>query len=147
MFPSKSFFSAEQVKAIESTIKSAEQNSSGEIRVHIENHCNVEPLFRATKVFHKLKMHKTDLHNGVLFYLATKDKKFAIVGDAGIHKNVPEGFWDLVRDKMLTQFKQEKFTEGLCEGIAMAGQELKKYFPHSSSDKNELSNEVTFGKK
>ena len=147
MFSAKNFFSAEQVKAIESAIKSAEQNSSGEIRVHVENRCKGDELLCATKTFHKLGMHKTDLRNGILFYLAIQDKKFAVVGDSGIHKNVPEGFWDSVRDKMLNQFKQEKFTEGLCEGIAMTGIELKKYFPLSSSDANELSNEVTFGKK
>lgn len=89
-------------------------------------------------------MHKTELRNGIMFYLAVKDKKFAVIGDEGINKNVPAGFWDLVRDKMQEQFKQEKFTEGLCEGIKMTGIELKKYFPLSSSDKNELSNEVTF---
>ncbi len=147
MFSSKNFFSAEQVKAIESAIKSAEENTSGEIRVHIESRCKGDELLYATKTFLKLQMHKTELRNGILFYLATKDKKFAVVGDEGIHKNVPEGFWDLVRDKMLAQFKQEKFTEGLCEGIAMTGKELKKYFPLSASDKNELSNEVTIGNK
>ena len=147
MFSAKNFFSAEQVKAIESAIKSAEENSSGEIRVHIENRCKGDELLCATKTFHKLGMHKTDLRNGVLFYLAVQEKKFAVVGDSAIHKNVPEGFWHSVRDAMLAQFKQEKFTEGLCEGIAMTGKELKKFFPHSAFDKNELSNEVTFGKK
>ena len=144
---SKSFFSADQVKQIESVIKSAEESTSGEIRVHIESRCKGDEVECATLAFHKLSMHKTLLRNGILFYLALKDKKFAVIGDEAIHKNVPEGFWDLVRDKVLEQFKQEKFTEGLCEGIAMTGVELKKYFPHTESDKDELSNEVTFGKK
>jgi uncharacterized membrane protein len=140
----KNFFSAEQLKQIESAIKSAEENSSGEICVHIENKCKADAVECATRIFHKLKMHKTELRNGVMFFLAVLDKKFAVIGDEGIHKNVPEGFWDLVRDKMGEQFKQEKFTEGLCQAIEMTGKELKKYFPHSASDKNELSNEVTF---
>ena len=140
----KDFFSSEQIKLIGSAIKAAEENSSGEIRVHIENRCKSEPLECATKVFAKLKMHKTELRNGVLFYLAVRDRKFAIVGDEGIHKHVPEGFWDHVRDKIFEHFKSEKFTEGLCEGISMTGVELKKYFSLSVSDKNELSNEVTF---
>lgn len=145
---SKNFFSNPQVKAIESAIRDAEKNTSGEIRVHIEDHCKgADPVICAQKVFHKLGMDKTDLHNGVMFYLAIKDHSFAVIGDSGIHKHVPPGFWDLVRDKMQEQFKLEKFTEGLCEGIAMTGTELKKYFPLSSSDKNELSNEVTFGAK
>ena len=147
MLASKDFFSEKQVQTIGSAISAAEENTSGEIRVHIESRCKGDELACATKVFQKLGMHKTDLRNGVLFFLAVKDKKFAVVGDEAIHKNVPEGFWEMVRDKMLSHFKQEKFTEGLCEGIAMTGAELKKYFPFSSSDKNELSNEVTFGNK
>ncbi len=147
MFSSKKFFSADQVKQIEAAIKSAEENTSGEIRVYMENNCKGDAMECALSVFHKLGMHKTLLRNGVLFYVAVKDRKFAVAGDEGIHKNVPEGFWDLVRDNMLEKFKQEKFTEGLCEGIAMAGTELKKYFPLAAADKNELSNEVTFGEK
>ena len=146
MSAGKHFFSQEQVKQIEAAIKSAEENTSGEIRVHIEDRCKGEPLHCAAAVFHKLGMHKTLLRNGVLFYLAVKDRKFAAAGDEGINKNVPEGFWDSVCDKMLEKFKEEKFAEGLCEGISMAGQELKKYFPHADSDKDELSNEVTFGR-
>ena len=143
----KSFFSSEQVKQIESAIQSAEQNTSGEIRVHIENHCQEDAVECAQKVFHKLGMDKTDLRNGVLFYLAVKDKKFSVIGDEGIHKHVSAGFWELVRDKMEEQFKDDKFAEGLCEGVRMTGAELKKYFPLSASDANELSNDVTFGKR
>lgn len=144
---SKNFFSSGQIKQIESAIKSAEKNTSGEIRVHIESRCRGNEVECATLAFHKLGMHKTLLRNGVLFYLALKDKKFAVVGDKAIHKNVPEGFWNLVRDKVLEHFRQEKFTEGLCEGVGMTGTELKKYFPYSEKDKDELSNEVTFGAK
>lgn len=141
----KNLFSADQIKRIESCIQEAEKNTSGEIRIHLEERCYGNPLNHAAYIFRKLKMHKTELRNGIIFYLAVKDRKFSIYGDEGIHKNVPEGFWDSVRDKMLERFKEEKFTDGLCCGIEMAGNELKKYFPLLSSDKNELSNEVTFG--
>lgn len=147
MSSAKNFFSADQIKQIESAIKSAEENTSGEIRVHIENRCKGDAVECAANIFQKLGMHKTALRNGVMLYIAVQDKKFAVIGDEGIHKHVPDGFWDSVRDKMLEQFKAGKFTEGICEGVAMTGKELKKYFAHSSSDKNELSNEVTFGSK
>lgn len=140
------FFSPEQAKQIEKAIQSAEENTSGEIRVFIENRCKGEALVRAAKAFHRLGMDKTVLKNGVLFYVAARDKKFAVAGDAGIHKQVPADFWDAVRDAVLQKFSGNHFADGLCEGIAMAGIELKKYFPLSSTDKNELSNEVTFGK-
>ena len=139
------FFSANQIKQIESCIREAEKNTSGEIRIHLEERCYGNPLNHAAYIFRKLKMHKTALRNGVIFYLAAKDKKFSVYGDEGIHKNVPAGFWNTVRDRMQEKFKEEKFTEGLCEGIEMTGTEIKKYFPLSASDNNELSNEVTFG--
>ncbi len=141
----KDLFSDSQILQIESSIKDAELNTSGEIRIHIENYCKGEVVLCAQKIFGKLGMHKTQLRNSVLFYVAVKDKKFAVIGDEAIDKQVPAGFWDLVRDKMQEIFLQGNFTEGLCEGIAMTGVELKKYFPISADDKNELSNEVNFG--
>ena len=141
----KSFFSDEQLKQVEAAIHSAEKNTSGEIRVHIEDRCKAEPLKCAAEIFHKLGMDKTDLRNGVLIFVALKDRQFVVVGDEGINKHVPPGFWDQLRDKTLEKFKEGKFPEGLCEGIDMAGHELKKYFPGNTSDKNELSNQVTSG--
>ena len=92
-------------------------------------------------------MHKTELRNGVLFYLALKNRKFAVLGDAGINKVVPENFWDEVRNIMLNHFRENRFTEGLAEGIALAGQQLKKHFPFKHDDVNELSDEISFGEK
>lgn len=147
MASAKNLFSASQARQIATVIKSAEENTSGEIRVHIENRCTQDAIECAVKVFQKLGMHNTKLRNGVMIYLAVKDQKFAIIGDEGINKHVPETFWDKVRGKMLEHFSHQRFTEGICEGIEMTGKELKKYFPLSVSDKNELSNEVTFGAK
>ena len=94
----------------------------------------------------KLKMHKTELRNGVLFYLAIRTKKFAILGDVGINQAVPEDFWDEVKTLMGEKFEEGKFSEGLAEGIHKAGCLLKKHFPHHSDDINELSDEISFGK-
>jgi uncharacterized membrane protein len=140
------FLSKEQQKAIEDAIKSAEHNTSGEIRVHIENEVKEDVLDRAAYMFKMLKMHKTAERNGVLFYLAVKTKKFAIIGDAGINKRVPENFWDNIKERMLEQFSDGKFTEGLVLGLKMAGEQLKKHFPYQKDDVNELSDEISFGK-
>ena len=91
-------------------------------------------------------MDATVLKNGVLFYLAVKDQKFAIIGDKGINEKVPADFWDQIKDTMLINFKEQKFTEGLSLGIELAGEKLKLYFPISHNDTNELTNEVSFGK-
>ena len=92
-------------------------------------------------------MHKTELKNGVLIYLAVKDKNFAIIGDEGINKVVPTDFWETTKEKMSGHFQEGKFTEGLSEGIESAGTHLKKYFPYHPSDTNELTNELSLGSK
>ncbi|HEY6160316.1 MAG TPA: TPM domain-containing protein [Bacteroidia bacterium] len=140
------FFTEEQKTSIRKAIEQAERNTSGEIRVHIDERCKGDVVECAQKVFAKLKMHHTRERNAVLFYLAVKDRQFAIYGDEGIHEKVKDDFWNSVRDKMLERFKQGQFTEGLCEGIIEAGMQLQKYFPHRDDDKDELSNEVTFNK-
>lgn len=144
MSSAKDFFTTEQQERIGEAIRKAELNTSGEIRVHIEDHCKDEVLTRAAAIFHKLGMDKTDLHNGVLFYLAVKDHKFAILGDNGINTVVPPDFWDHIRDNMQQRFSAGQFTEGLCEGIEKAGDQLKAHFPYGKDDKDELSNEITF---
>ena len=140
----KDFFSAEQKSAIRASIAEAELHTSGEIRVHIENKAGNDVLAKANKTFDKLRMHKTKERNGVLFFLAVKDKKFAIYGDEGIHARVQQNFWDDVKNVMGEKFQKGEFTEGLCKGIEMAGQKLQEHFPRKKSDSNELSNEVTF---
>ena len=140
------FFSKEEKDKIREAVKTAETNTSGEIRVHIDNHCKEDVLDRAAWWFGKLEMHKTEQRNGVLFYLAVKDHKFAILGDAGINAVTPEDFWDQIKEKMLEHFKAGEFTEGLSSGILLAGEALKAHFPYQDDDVNELSDEISFGK-
>jgi len=142
----KKFFTEQQQKMIVQSIANAELNTSGEIRVHIDDNCKEDVLDKAAKVFHKLKMNKTELRNGVLFYLAVNDKKFAILGDKGIHEKVADNFWDTTKETMFDYFKKQQFTEGLTKGIEMAGEKLKTYFPLQINDINELSDDISFGK-
>jgi uncharacterized membrane protein len=140
------FFSKEEKEKITSAVKKAETSTSGEIRVHIDNLCKEDVMDRAAWWFKKLEMHKTEQRNGVLFYLAVKDKKFAILGDAGINSATPDDFWDSIKEKMLEQFQDGTFAEGLSQGILMAGEALKVHFPYQDDDVNELSDDISFGK-
>jgi uncharacterized membrane protein len=140
------FFSPEEQEKLLASIREAEKETSGEIRIHIDTTCKEEVLDRAAWMFKKLGMEKTAERNGVLFYLAVKDRKFAILGDAGINAKVPEGFWDCVSELLTRNFKEGKFIEGLSEGIILAGKQLKTHFPYLKEDKNELSDELSFGK-
>jgi uncharacterized membrane protein len=140
------FFTTEEKAKIQLTIAQAEKKTSGEIRVHIENICRGDVLDRAATLFDKLGMAKTELRNGVLIYIAIKSHKLAILGDMGINASVPENFWGSVKDVMVDHFKNNEFSEGLIKGIAMAGEQLKAFFPWEKDDSNELSDEISFGK-
>ena len=139
-------FTSSQKELLVNAIKEAELNTSGEIRLHIENRCSEEILDRAAGVFEMLGMQKTEARNGVLIYLAMKDRQFAILGDAGINEKVPEGFWDEIKNNMARDFKNGDFTRGLSDGIKETGVQLKTHFPYQKDDKNELSDEISFGK-
>ncbi len=141
----KNTFSAQEQELIKAAIHHAEQNTSGEIRVHIENKCNGNVLDRAAFIFELLKMHETKQRNGVLFYLAIEDRQFAILGDLGINLKVPKGFWDKISDEILEYFKKEEYVEGLVKGIKEAGVQLKTYFPYEVGDENELEDDISFG--
>jgi len=141
----KNFFTPEEQEDIRQAILNAELDTSGEIRVHIENICNGDVMNRAAYVFKHLGMHKTHLRNGVLIYLAIRNRKFAIIGDRGIHKVVPENFWDDIKLGMLNYFRDSEFCEGLCYAILAAGEQLKKHFPYRKEDINELPDDISFG--
>jgi len=145
MKPSE-FFSNEDKLEITRAIQEAELNTSGEIRVHIESKCKGDALDRAAYIFKELNMHKTELRNGVLFYMAIDDRKFAILGDAGINAVTPQNFWDDIKDVVFENFNMGKFAQGISEGILMAGEALNYNFPYQDDDVNELSDDISFGK-
>jgi uncharacterized membrane protein len=146
MQPSK-FFSREQKERILQAVRDAELDTSGEIRLHLERRCKEEALDRAAYLFEKLNMHKTALRNGVLFYLAIEDHKFAILGDAGINAITPDDFWDVIRDGVMEEFKAGRYVKGLETGIRLAGEQLKAHFPYRKGDVNELPDEISFDDK
>jgi uncharacterized membrane protein len=137
-------FNEEEQQRIRKAIEDAEKNTSGQIRVCIEKNCSEDVLDRAAKYFHQLDMHKTKLRNGVLIYLATVDRKFAIIGDRGINKTVPANFWDDAKDDMLNHFRYGDLVEGIVTGLRISGDHLQKYFPHRADGTNELPDDIAF---
>ena len=140
------FLSKEEEQQIVQAIKAAEFQTGGEIRIHIESVCKGEVLDRTAWLFKSLKMHETELRNGVLIYLSISDRKFAIIGDAGINAVVPKGFWDDVKDLMISNFSKGNLLQGFVEGIAKVGEKLKEFFPYQEDDVNELPDEISYGK-
>jgi uncharacterized membrane protein len=137
-------FNDDEQQRIRRAVELAEKATSGEIRVCVEEKCSVEALDRAAQYFKKLDMHKTSLRNGVLIYLATADRKFAIIGDAGINQVVPLDFWDATKEAMLEHFKNGDLIEGIITGLNRSGRQLQQYFPSLANDRNELSDDIAF---
>ena len=132
--------------AIVEAIRLAEKNTSGEIRVHIENTSEKPPLERAQEVFALLGMDATAAKNGVLFYVGVKDRSFALLGDEGIDKVVEPDFWDSTKELVLSHFKEGRFSAGLTAGILRAGERLRAYFPYADiDDTNELPDTISNG--
>lgn len=141
----ENFLTEYQEQQIIEAIKTAEKNTSGEIRVHIEKSTEKPPMERALEVFYSLKMDTTKLRNGVLLYIAVESKALAILGDEGINKCVPDNFWESEKELMLSHFSKGEFTEGIELAILEVGEKLKEFFPYQSNDTNELSNEISKG--
>lgn len=143
--PVEAFLTTIEEQEIVAAIREAELQTSGEIRVHIETSAKGNIEARALEVFSILKMHNTELHNGVLIYVAVNDKAFAIYGDKGINSVVSKTFWDDTKNTIQTHFKNGNYKQGLVDGILLAGNQLKSYFPRLENDKNELSNTISKG--
>ena len=139
------FFTRAEEHRIIAAIQHTEHETSGQIRVHVEGRCPGDATARAREVFVGIGMHRTARRNGTLIYLATRDRKFAIVGDEGIHAAVPPGFWEEMRNAMAGEFRCGRFCEGICHGITAIGHHLKAYFPGQPDEKNELPDEISAG--
>jgi uncharacterized membrane protein len=142
------YFSEEEKQLIVQAIQTAEHRTSGEVRIYIESHCEfVDPVRRAKELFQELKMYETSARNGVLLYVAMKDRQLSVFGDEGIHTKVGNAFWNAEVNKMLSHFNQNNYTTGIVEIIHAIGEALSKYFPYDAkTDTNELSDDIVFGK-
>ncbi len=139
------FLTAAEEAAIIQAIRTAEKNTSGEIRVHLEAHSNIDVFDRAAEVFDFLHMDNTKQSNGVLIYVAVEDRNLVIMGDSGINDVVAPNFWESTKDIIISHFKNGAMEQGLVEGILKAGEQLKQHFPHKKGDINELPDEISVG--
>ena len=138
------FFSKKEKEKILHAIEAAEGKTSGEIRVHLERKVKDDIMAHAKEVFERMGMAKTERRNGVLIFMGVKSKRFVVIGDQGIHEQVPAGFWDEVVSEMTSCFRRDKFAEGLSRGILKIGEQLAQIFPHEVGDVNELSDGISY---
>lgn len=129
-------------------IRTAEGQTSGEVRVFVESRCRyVDAIDRAAEVFFKLKMDQTEAHNAVLVYVALDDHQLAVFGDRGIHEKVGAEYWNREVEDMIRYFTEFNYAEGIRHCVLDIGEALHQHFPYNrTTDKNELPDEIVFGK-
>jgi uncharacterized membrane protein len=137
--------SKQDISDIKQAILNAELDTSVEIRVHIEDTCPGDVLNRASDVFLELGMHKTKRRNAALFYLALKNRKFAVIPDYGILEKDTESFWETLKMEMLDYFRENRFSDGLIHGIGRTAEYLHRVFPYEKGVTNQLPDEISFG--
>src|SRR5687767_13050717 len=142
------FFTEEEARLIVKAVKHAEQRTSGEVRVFVENRCRwVDAIDRAAEIFFSLQMERTENRNAVLIYVAVKDRQLAIFGDEGIHQRVGSSYWNNRVREMLDSFHKKSYAEGIANCAVQIGEALEKNFPYDKgTDKNELPDDIVFGK-
>ncbi len=124
-------------------IRAAESGCTAEIRVSVSGALWGDPRARAEKAFVRLGMARTEHRNGVLFYLMPRRRRFAVLGDAGIHARVGQSFWDAIAAALSERFRDGDFTGGLEHGIAEAGRQLAAHFPAGAGrNRNELPDRI-----
>lgn len=138
------FLTNQQIASLVEAIQSAEEHSTGEIRVHIDSNTENKSAQTAFDVFKELCMNKTTDRNGVLFHVNFEQKYLTIIGDIGIHDKVHQSYWDHLHDYITAEFSKGNYYKALKSGILETGLELKKYFPVQGKNPNQLSNEITF---
>lgn len=139
-----SIFSQEEQERIAHAIANAEKATSGEIRIAIDKHCHGSAFEKAARYFTELGMDKTAQHNGVLIYMAHEDHKFAIIGDSGINRVVPDDFWETTQVAMKAHFQSGNLADGIIAGVSLAGEKLAMFFPYQSGDVNELPDDIIY---
>jgi uncharacterized membrane protein len=124
-------------------IHNAERLTSGELKVHVEGRCPSDPPKRAQELFGKLGLTRTKERNGVLLYVATRERRFHILGDQGIGEDSSSAFWDEARNRMTIAFRRGAYGDGIVGAIHAIAERMARRFPRGVGDKNEIDNEIS----
>ena len=145
MASANNFFTEDEKEVIVSAIRKTELHTTGEIRVHITNNSNKDVFKDALRIFEKLNMHKTPFRNGVLIFIAVKDRKFSVIGDEGIYDKLDKDYWNFISSILARNFSEKKHVNGLIEAIENIGNTLAKHYPNLDDiQTNNLPDDLSF---
>lgn len=132
-------------KRVVKAIAAAEALTSGEIRVFISHKATDDPLAEAQVQFEHMGMTATRERNGVLLFIAPRSRKFAIIGDKGIHERCGDAYWQSLVQAVSEAFKKGRHTKGIVQAIHTVGTLLAEHFPRLHDDADELPNDIVTG--
>lgn len=142
MFKRRTFFDEARIVA---ALRTAEAGTSGELRVSVDPKADLPAQEAAARAFRRLGMHRTAHRNGVLILVQPNVKRFAVLGDRGLHAKVGQAFWDGIAEGLKAHFAEGRFTEGLEAALAQVGEELARHFPAEPGNPDELPDAVDRG--
>jgi uncharacterized membrane protein len=131
------------VARVEAAIAAAERLTSGQVRVAISRFYFWGDVRRAADAtFARLHMGRTRHRNAVLVFVAPRLRRFALVGDVGIHERVTPTFWNEVAHDLEATFKKGDLTGGIERALSAIGERLAQHFPPDPTTGNELPDRV-----
>lgn len=130
----KELFNDNEIKSIEESIKLIESKTTGRIKIYIGTKISGKPLNLTRKIFEKIGLKQLKNRNGILLYIAVKDKKLVIFADDGINDKVGDAFWEIVKDAMIEKFKNGQFELGVIGGVNLIGEKLIEKFPSENEE-------------
>jgi len=131
---------------IQAEIAGSENLHLGELRFAVEAGLHwrallgkITPRERAVEVFSQLRVWDTEHNTGVLIYLLLAERQVEIVADRGIHAKVGNQVWNDICRAMERHFRQDRFEQGVVEGVQAITTQLQCHFPaNPTANPNEL---------
>ncbi len=137
------FLTAAEEQRVLGAVRAFETRTSGEIRIHLAGGTRADVLAEARETFERLGMTATAQKNGVLFFVSVAARRFAVLGDSGIHAKVDDAFWERLARDVEARFRRGDVAGALVFGIETAGAALAAHFPHQAGDRNELPDDIS----
>jgi uncharacterized membrane protein len=135
---------ADEARVVQA-IRDAERGSSGEVRVHLAERCDGDPVLRARDAFVQLGMMKTKADTGVLLFVAPDARKAAVYAGKGLYGADAPRFWQRVVDAVAVGGRGGDLAGGLVRALGLVGDLLRRVAPSADPAGNELPDEVTAG--
>lgn len=133
---------AKEVTALEQKLRNFEEKTSNEIAILIIPSLEGENLEQfSLKVATKWEIGKKDKDNGILIFVAKKDKKFRIEVGYGLESVMPDGAAGfIIREDMKPKFKDKKYYKGLDKAVDSLMKATSKEFSGEFQKRMDRSN-------